>query len=407
MVTFCMGRHASLVPRRDSKKNLWVVSLPPGLSPNGRRKREYFRNKKEADQRSEQLIGLEKHSRRAAREAGPELVKTAVNYDELFRDIYGFDGGLAQACEDFIRRLDKERKSLSFGELLENYERDNCKNWRDAYTTKWGWFQRQVSELAGKPTVLLSSSFWVEWLDQRAKIQGWSPQTFNEVAGLLSSVWNYGVALESVGRNPILGVKRQKVRRTVKAIYTVEQVEKLMHCTWEYDRQMIPYFAMALFAGLRPDEGSEISNLLWEDVDFDHGNIRVGATFDTKTGTKRFVEMEANLREWLLPWRGSSGPLAVTNLRRRRQWITRGRYQSPEGTPEKEWTPLVPYGPEARDITRHTYGSFLEGKYRDRNKVMANMGHTDTKTFEQHYRNARSPQEAERFWSIVPPVGKS
>ena len=64
---------------------------------------------------------------------------------------------------------------------------------------------------------------------------------------------------------------------------------------------------------------------------------------------------------------------------------------------------LVPFGLQARDITRHTYGSYLEAKYRDRNVVKENMGHTSFKTYEQHYRNARSPQEGERFWSIVPP----
>ena len=63
----------------------------------------------------------------------------------------------------------------------------------------------------------------------------------------------------------------------------------------------------------------------------------------------------------------------------------------------------MPFGLQARDITRHTYGSYLEAKYRDRNVVKENMGHTSFKTYEQHYRNARSPQEGERFWSIVPP----
>ena len=71
-----------------------------------------------------------------------------------------------------------------------------------------------------------------------------------------------------------------------------------------------------------------------------------------------------------------------------------------------EWKDLVPNGSDYVDISRHTYGSYLEGKYGDRNMVMANMGHTNFTTYEQHYRNARSPKEAECFWNIRPPTGR-
>jgi hypothetical protein len=35
--------------------------------------------------------------------------------------------------------------------------------------------------------------------------------------------------------------------------------------------------------------------------------------------------------------------------------------------------------------------------------VKENMGHADFRTYEQHYWNARLPQEAEAFWRILPP----
>jgi integrase len=138
-------------------------------------------------------------------------------------------------------------------------------------------------------------------------------------------------------------------------------------------------------------------------VNLDEGWIRVAAKFDNKTETKRFVQIEPNLKLWLEPCKKDSGRVVPKNLRTRRRWITRGKYQCPPGPPEDKWTQLVPFGSELRDITRHTFGSFLEAKYRDRNRVKEAMGHADFKTYEQHYRNARSPQEAEAFWSIVPP----
>ncbi len=178
-------------------------------------------------------------------------------------------------------------------------------------------------------------------------------------------------------------------------------------CAWEHYREPVPYFAIAIFVGLSPDENSEITALTWEDFNLGEGWIRVAANFDNKTETKRFVDIEPNLRLWLAPWTGRTGRVVPSNLRTRRRWITRGKYQSPPGTPEKKWKQLVPFGKKERDITRHTYGSYLEARYRDCNKVKESMGHSDFKTYEQHYRNARSPREAKAFWNIVPPSSAS
>ncbi|MEQ1842450.1 MAG: tyrosine-type recombinase/integrase, partial [Verrucomicrobiales bacterium] len=206
-----------------------------------------------------------------------------------------------------------------------------------------------------------------------------------------------------VDKNPVDGLKRRRLRRKVVAVYTPEQVEALLNSAWEHDREMVPFFAILIFAGLRPDLDSEIGKLRWEDVNFGAKWIRVGANFDNKTETKRFVPIEDNLMAWLEPWRGSTGTVLPKNIRRRRRYLTRGKYQSPLGSAESEWNELAPFGSHVRDITRHTYGSYLDAKYQDRNRVMANMGHTTFRTYEQHYKNARSPQEAERFWAIVPP----
>jgi hypothetical protein len=43
-----------------------------------------------------------------------------------------------------------------------------------------------------------------------------------------------------------------------------------------------------------------------------------------------------------------------------------------------------------------------EAGYRE--KLVANMGHTDFKTFKRYYENARSRAEAKEYWSIRPPM---
>jgi integrase len=98
-----------------------------------------------------------------------------------------------------------------------------------------------------------------------------------------------------VDKNPVDGLKRRKLRRKPVAVYSPEQVQVLLHSAWEHDREMVPFFAILIFAGLRPDEDSEIGKLNWEDVNFQERWIRVGARFDNKTESKRFVPIEDNL----------------------------------------------------------------------------------------------------------------
>ncbi len=399
-----MSRLPSLKPYLESGRNRWVLRVPGKLTDSGKVKREIFSSEKDALDRVDEIRKLQVESADAVRMAGPKLIRVAVQYDDLFRVVYGFEGGLAEACEQLALQLNDRHRSIRFRELVDNFEGHHKSNWSRGYTGKWNWFRNHLKDILDRPVLELDLSFWRTWLAKHAEKKKWKAKTYNEVVGILTSIWKDAVHQQLVERNPIEGVARRKVQRSQVAVYTVEQVKALLDCAWKHDREMVPYFAIAIFAGLRPDVRSEITRLDWEDVNFENKQIRVGKNFDNKTGTRRFVEMEENLLAWLEPWKNATGPVVPPNLVRRRRYLTRGKYLSPEKTPSEKWNELVPNGEKARDITRHTYGSYLEGKYRDRNKVMANMGHLDTSTYEQHYRNARSPQEAEAFWNLRPPA---
>lgn len=69
-----MGRVARLEPRHDRSKDLWCLSLPPKLSPTGRRKREYVPTQKVAQRRATQLRLMEARSVKLARKAGADLM---------------------------------------------------------------------------------------------------------------------------------------------------------------------------------------------------------------------------------------------------------------------------------------------------------------------------------------------
>ena len=162
---------------------------------------------------------------------------------------------------------------------------------------------------------------------------------------------------------------------------------------------MVPYFVIGIFAGLRPT--SELEVLRWEDVNFQEGWIR--GHFGNKTDTKRFVPIEANLASWLAPWNKAKGKICPPNTTKRRRDIVRGKFQAMHGAPVTEWQPIASWA--QRDIMRHSYGSYLDAKYQDRNMVKENMGHIDFKTYDQHYRRALTSKDGESFWAIESPSG--
>jgi len=188
-------------------------------------------------------------------------------------------------------------------------------------------------------------------------------------------------------------------------VLSVEETRAIMECAWRFDRGIAPYFAFAIFGGLRPDyakDASEITKLDREDIGFENSEIRVGANLDNKTGTKRFVKMQPNLIEWLSDWKDSSGPVCPPNLRRRLEKVLSGEYLAIEGTPKEDFVPLIATTKNRQDIFRHTFGSFFAVGH-TREQVREAMGHTNDKTFQQFYHNAQSPSDAELFWDIRPP----
>lgn len=143
-------------------KRPWYLGIPKRLSPSGAYRREYFPSQKEAEERARQLMGLDKQSHQAVVRAGPKLIEAAVNYDDLFRDIYGFEGGLVQACEAFMAHLDSQQGSVTLGKLLDAYELEGFKDWAKGTRDAWKALRKHVAELEERPANTLDTSFWRE-----------------------------------------------------------------------------------------------------------------------------------------------------------------------------------------------------------------------------------------------------
>ena len=146
----------------------------------------------------------------------------------------------------------------------------------------------------------------------------------------------------------------------------------------------MPYFAIGAFAGVRPDE---LKRLQLQDVELSESHIRIVAE-NSKTRTRRFIEVEPNLAEWLLPLRKAEGSVVPSRNFRMRFEAVRKAAELLDG-----WQ---------SDILRHSYCSHWLAAFEDLNRLRANVGHRSPDMLFRHYHKSVKPADAKRFWQIKP-----
>jgi hypothetical protein len=95
-------------------------------------------------------------------------------------------------------------------------------------------------------------------------------------------------------QDPLDHVPNFKAAATDVEIYTPAE---LAHVFCHARSELIPYLAIAAFAGLR---SAELQRLDWRDVALEDGFITVDAK-KAKTGARRIVPISENLKAWLTP----------------------------------------------------------------------------------------------------------
>jgi len=150
--------------------------------------------------------------------------------------------------------------------------------------------------------------------------------------------------------------------------------------------ETIPYWTIGAFAGLR---ASEIERLDWADVNL--RRIRVRAKH-AKTASRRLVDIQPNLRKWLLPYRGRTGKIAPENLRVK--LLADRKRAADAGTLTRKWP---------SNALRHSFASYYLARFDDAAKLALQLGHVGQDIIFRHYREVVTRAEANRYWKIAPP----
>jgi integrase len=147
--------------------------------------------------------------------------------------------------------------------------------------------------------------------------------------------------------------------------------------------------ALGFFAGLRT---SEIQGINWDCINFESKRIRIVPTV-AKKRRQRFIGMQDNLIEWLLPYRQASGAVGVPFMTYRRG-IDRVIKAS-----DVKWV---------HNGMRHTFASCHLAKFQDMKRLVIEMGHADkADVLFGHYLDLVTPEDADRYWNIRPAQGKT
>src|SRR5262249_49304045 len=207
--------------------------------------------------------------------------------------------------------------------------------------------------------------------------------TRNNFRRLVVLMFNFAIGRGYTTSNPAEKTAKAREPKTKPGILSVEQASALLEKTAP---EILPYIAIGLFAGLRR---AEIERLDWSEIDFDSGQIEVTAEKSKSKVANRFITIQPNLREWLLPFRKLRGNVTPQDRFEFRRLFEHAR----KDAGIKEW-------PD--NALRHSFASYHVAHFKDAKGLALEMGHIDSGMLFNHYRALVRPKEAVRYWNIKP-----
>lgn len=183
--------------------------------------------------------------------------------------------------------------------------------------------------------------------------------------------------------NPTDGIKI-KGEAFEAHFYKPEIVKNILRYVVDHEPDLIGYYALLTFAGLRPSEGARVQ---WGDIDFDTGELYVRKG---KKEARRFV-LHPTALEWLNYFKKSlpkDAPFVILkNLANRESEIRRQTLN----------------GGWIQDGLRHGMATYYNALVKDAYKAAHVLG-DNIQTIKRHYMREVAEQVCKSFWGMTPEV---
>lgn len=344
-------------PRWIEGRRRWLVEVPASVSEDGERSRKYFRIKADATSFAAEL---------------------GTRHGPRGRDLHAEMGSIGATLADAVDYYMSAHVAHSplFPEAFAQF-RASKSHRRERTLSEYDWFERvlepathlEVQEITSPDleSLVTGSGY------RRAKIRRIAKTFFNYC-------WRKGWVVENIADrlDPVALPFRDEI-----GILSPKDIGNLLSsCRPE----LVPYFAFAAFAGIRP---GELLRLDWSDVGAD--KITVGRK-TSKVDKTRHIPITETLSAWIEGYR-TSGPIMPLD----------GHFYGSGGhlIRARESAGLVERWPA--DCLRHSFASYHLAEFGDINGLCLALGHMGgTQMLFDHYFRAVDADTARRFWNLRP-----
>ncbi len=260
----------------------------------------------------------------------------------------------------------------AIGELIEAKAK---KNLRRVYLASLeGYLRRFAEGRDAKPI----SSVNIEEVEQFINT-GSSVGSRATIMNRIGTLFSFAVRRGWCATNPIDRMERPRIETGIPSILTIEEAKTILSFAHEKMPRFIPWLALALFAGIRPEEADRLS---WDRIDLERGIVTLDAP-GSKVRRRRIV----HLKPAALAWLKLGGDLPLPQVTRRRCLR-----QLREVLGWQEWK---------KDVLRHTAASMWLAIDPDPARVSMELGNSPSVLF-RSYRELVKEPDAELFWSLTP-----
>jgi integrase len=303
---------------------------------------------------------------------------------ECERDLAPFGKTIRDAVNYYLPHLLRASKARSIEKVIEEAETSKkADGLKKPTLTEFGHRAGLFAKaFPGREVGTFNQEEIEEWL--RATFE--NPVTRNNTRKTVVNLFNFAVSKKYIATNPAAGIKKAREDRSEIGILTPGQVSALLT---NASSEILPYFAIAVFAGIRPEELApplkDDAGVEWSDVKWAQGIIRVRAEV-SKVGKPRNVKIEPTLAKWLAPYRHSKGRIAPS---RWREHFRNAR----TAAGITEWP---------TDCLRHSFATYWLQVNRDAPALALEMGNSVEVILERYSKVLDEPEDAVKFWAIAP-----
>lgn len=231
-----------------------------------------------------------------------------------------------------------------------------------------------------------------------AQVESWAragAESLATVKGRLidaNTFFNFCIKRGWRSDNPVKEIEKVHVEDKPPGIHTVEQVEAVLRCALENDREILGYIICIYFGGMRPAESAKLTlDKIHED------SIEVESTI-AKTRRRRFIPINDTLRAWMQVEGIKYGMSKRSAKLDRIRWILSGKETKKDKWKHnrKKFTKF----PWPHDVMLHSFCSYGVPKFGA--AKTAEWAGKSERILHNHYRERVKPADAEKFWALRP-----